>query len=122
MEYRLGLPALVDFARSVVVSQMSRLSYSPSITLNSAVRAVRQLKVTSNTFVINVIENIMGKKEPELQIADYYVGRLLEPVTRKKIESILQNLREEDLDDVRWGVYGSTFYELSLILPEIKGV
>ena len=101
---------------------MSRLSYSPSITLNSAVRAVRQLRVTSNTFVINVIENIMGKKEPELQIADYYVGRLLEPVTRKKIESILQNLREEDLDDVRWGVYGSTFYELSLILPEIKGV
>ena len=44
------------------------------------------------------------KKEPSLQIADYYIKRLLDPKMKKKIEAILQNLREQDLEDLRWGI------------------
>lgn len=59
------------------------------------------------------------KKEPTLQIADYYISKLLEPKTRKKIEDICQSLRKEDLDDVRWGIEGNTFLELSEVLEAL---
>ena len=65
------------------------------------------------------------KKEPSLQIADYYIKELLNPVKRKRIEDICQTLRKQDLDDLRWGLYGNTFEELTEILetlPKIKGV
>lgn len=59
------------------------------------------------------------KKEPKLFIADHYIKRLLDPKMRKKIEAICQSLRKEDLDDVRWGLYGNTFLELTEVLEAL---
>lgn len=60
------------------------------------------------------------KKEPKLQIADHYISKLLEPKTRKRIEDICQSLRESDLDDIRWGVYGNTLLEIKEVLEAMK--
>ncbi len=65
------------------------------------------------------------KKEPKIVIAKYYIKRLLDPVMRKRIEDIIQSLRESDLDDIRWGVYGNTLLEIKEVLeamPRKKGV
>ena len=56
------------------------------------------------------------KKEPKLTIAKYYVEQLTIPSKRKRIEDIIQNLRESDLDDIRWGVYGCTLLEIREVL------
>ena len=60
------------------------------------------------------------KKEPKLIIADHYIKRLLDPVMKKKIEDICQSLRESDLDDIRWGVYGNTPLEIKEVLEAMK--